>query len=137
MSKICKKFKLFDNQLYLQQNSRPYQMGHSESTPNINKAPVIHSRTESAPVLLDQKDAVSLPPTLVSLVMCSLLIMLHKKRHKDLQALGRAPAYQLALPVLNYCSQVFFLKVLLILFKFNTNTGWPKVLQHTLQMSSQ
>lgn len=38
-------------------NSRPYQMGHSESTPNINKAPVIHSRTESAPVLLDQKDA--------------------------------------------------------------------------------
>lgn len=136
MSKICKKFKLFDNQLYLQQNSRPYQMGHSESTPNINKAPVIHSRTESAPVLLDQKDAVSLP-TLVSLVMCSLLIMLHKKRHKDLQALGRAPDYQLALLVFNYCSQVFFLKVLLILFKFNTNTGWPKVLQHTLQMSSQ
>uniref|UniRef100_K1QD66 Uncharacterized protein n=1 Tax=Magallana gigas TaxID=29159 RepID=K1QD66_MAGGI len=38
-------------------NSLPYQMGHSESTPNIYKAPVIHSRTESAPVLLDQKDA--------------------------------------------------------------------------------
>ncbi|XP_061189488.1 serine/threonine-protein kinase 26-like isoform X3 [Saccostrea echinata] len=31
--------------------------GQSESTPNINMAPVIHSRTESAPVLSDYKDS--------------------------------------------------------------------------------
>ncbi|XP_062575169.1 serine/threonine-protein kinase svkA-like [Saccostrea cucullata] len=48
-----------------QQNSRnlgpSYDTGlkssQSESTPNINMAPVIHSRTESAPVLSDYKDA--------------------------------------------------------------------------------
>lgn len=64
-------------------------MGHSESTPNIYKAPVIHSRTESAPVLLDQKDAVSLP-TLVSLVMCSLLIKLHKKETQKPASFGKS-----------------------------------------------
>lgn len=42
-------------------NSRPYQTGltagQSESTPSVNLAPVIHSRTESAPVLTDQREA--------------------------------------------------------------------------------
>nr|XP_022341327.1 serine/threonine-protein kinase 26-like isoform X2 [Crassostrea virginica] len=46
-------------------NSRPYQTGlttgQSESTPSVNLAPVIHSRTESAPVLTDQREAAGSP----------------------------------------------------------------------------